>query len=70
VSSISDVDNDAKPPDKFKVDDEASTDSISSECKAKRKRRSHAEAFIMDNQKYYKFETPGSRLVGFPLRSF
>lgn len=27
----------------------------------KKKRRTHAEAFILDNQKYYKFETPGSR---------
>ncbi|EEB13761.1 conserved hypothetical protein [Pediculus humanus corporis] len=32
------------------------------ECKLKRKRRSHAEAFIHDNLDYYKFETPGSRL--------
>ncbi|XP_066157134.1 uncharacterized protein [Euwallacea fornicatus] len=45
-----------------KPDDEASLDSISSDCKTKKKRRSHAEAFILDNQKYYKFETPGSRL--------
>lgn len=43
--------------------DEASLDSNWSESSAKkRKRRTHAEAFIADNQKYYKFETPGSRL--------
>ncbi|XP_076266151.1 uncharacterized protein LOC143199906 isoform X4 [Rhynchophorus ferrugineus] len=53
---------DVKPPDKIKVEEESSMDSVSSDCKKKRKRRSHAEAFISDNQKYYKFETPGSRL--------
>ncbi|KRT83785.1 hypothetical protein AMK59_3598, partial [Oryctes borbonicus] len=43
--------------------DEASLDSNWSESSVKkRKRRTHAEAFISDNQKYYKFETPGSRL--------
>ncbi|XP_022901356.2 MATH and LRR domain-containing protein PFE0570w isoform X1 [Onthophagus taurus] len=43
--------------------DEASLDSNWSECSSKKKkRRTHAEAFILDNQKYYKFETPGSRL--------
>ncbi|XP_019766626.2 protein chiffon isoform X1 [Dendroctonus ponderosae] len=52
--------DDVKPPDKFKVEDEASMDSTSSDGKRRTKRRSHAEAFIMDNQKYYKFETPGS----------
>lgn len=42
--------------------DEASLDSNWSESSVKkRKRRTHAEAFISDNQKYYKFETPGSR---------
>ncbi|CAG9817369.1 unnamed protein product [Phaedon cochleariae] len=46
----------------FKVDDDRSMDSTSSSTKGKRKRRTHAEAFIMDNEKYYKFETPGSRL--------
>lgn len=45
---------------KFRVDDENSFDSTCSS--RKKKRRTHAEAFIMDNQKYYKFETPGSRL--------
>lgn len=40
--------------------DDGSMDSTCSESKKKR-RRTHAEAFIMDNQKYYKFETPGSR---------
>ncbi|CAH0555931.1 unnamed protein product [Brassicogethes aeneus] len=44
---------------KFKVEDEASMDSVSSE-KRKKKRRTHAEAFINDNHKYYKFEMPGS----------
>lgn len=43
------------------VTDDGSMDSTCSETKKKR-RRTHAEAFIMDNQKYYKFETPGSRL--------
>lgn len=47
---------------KIKVEDESSTDSFVSQ-KSKKKRRTHAEAFILDNQKYYKFETPGSRLV-------
>lgn len=42
------------------VTDDGSMDSTCSEAKKKR-RRTHAEAFIMDNQKYYKFETPGSR---------
>ncbi|KAJ8980010.1 hypothetical protein NQ317_016673 [Molorchus minor] len=46
----------------FKVEDEVSMDSTCSESKRKKRRRTHAEAFIMDNQKYYKFETPGSRL--------
>lgn len=49
---------------KIKIEDETSTDSNSSH-KLKKKRRTHAEAFILDNQKYYKFETPGSRLVVF-----
>lgn len=60
VSSSSELE-DVKPQlQKIKIEDEASMDSNSSYCKAKKKRRSHAEAFIMDNQKYYKFETPGS----------
>lgn len=41
------------------IDSSCSTDTQSGQ---KRKRRTHAEAFILDNQKYYKFETPGSRL--------
>ncbi|XP_072387406.1 uncharacterized protein [Diabrotica undecimpunctata] len=41
-----------------KNEDETSMDSTGK----KKRRRTHAEAFIMDNQKYYKFETPGSRL--------
>ncbi|KAL3268382.1 hypothetical protein HHI36_007498 [Cryptolaemus montrouzieri] len=51
-----------KPRETFKVEDEGSMDSTTSSGKRKKKRRTHAEAFIMDNQKYYKFETPGSRL--------
>ncbi|CAH1122835.1 unnamed protein product [Ceutorhynchus assimilis] len=58
-TSISEIE-DSKPLEKFKVEDEASMDSISSDGKTKKKRRSHAEALILDNQKYYKFETPGS----------
>lgn len=51
---------------KFKAEDEGSMDSnCSVNNRIKKKRRTHAEAFIMDNQKYYKFETPGSRLVVF-----
>ncbi|XP_050304605.1 protein chiffon isoform X3 [Anthonomus grandis grandis] len=71
VSSASELE-DTKPPDRypsrrakesFKVDDETSMDSTaSSETRTRRKRRSHVEAFINDNQKYYKFETPVSRL--------
>lgn len=44
--------------------DGTSRDSVSN-CDSegrRRKRRSHAEAFIEDNRKYFKFETPGSRL--------
>lgn len=59
----SDTEDCTKTPQKFKVEDEASMDSTCSETKTKKKRRTHAEAFIMDNQKYYKFEMPGSRLV-------
>lgn len=33
-----------------------------SESRKGKKRRTQAEAFIEDNQKYFKFETPGSRL--------
>lgn len=56
-SSISESDD-----RKFKIEDDESMHSTSSESKSKKRRRTHAEAFIMDNQKYYKFETPGSRL--------
>lgn len=41
------------------VESNCSTDTQGSK---KRKRLSHVEAFILDNQKYYKFETPGTRL--------
>lgn len=51
-----------KKTQKIKIEDETSVDSVLSH-KVKKKRRTHAEAFILDNQKYYKFETPGSRLV-------
>lgn len=53
-----------KTNNKIKIEDDTSADSTSSH-KIKKKRRTHAEAFILDNQKYYKFETPGSRLVDF-----
>ncbi|KAK9890616.1 hypothetical protein WA026_011979 [Henosepilachna vigintioctopunctata] len=53
-----------KTKDSFKVEDEGSMDSTTSSGKTKKKRRTHAEAFIMDNEKYYKFETPGSRYHG------
>lgn len=62
-SDTSDTEDGGKGVRRFKVEDEGSMDSSCSENKRKRKRRTHAEAFIMDNQKYYKFETPGSRLV-------
>ncbi|XP_060529182.1 protein chiffon isoform X2 [Cylas formicarius] len=56
-------DEDFKKPKNFKVEEESSMDSIVSETsKKKKRRRTHAEALINDNQKYYKFETPGSRL--------
>ncbi|KAJ8936998.1 hypothetical protein NQ314_012080 [Rhamnusium bicolor] len=58
----SDTEDSVKSPKKFKVEDDASMDSTCSETKGKKRRRTHAEAFIMDNQKYYKFEMPGSRL--------
>lgn len=56
-------DNEEKTNDNFRTEDEASMDSTTSSYRSKKRRRTHAEAFIMDNQKYYKFETPGSRLV-------
>lgn len=59
-----DLEHYAKKGQKIKQEDETSADSTSSH-KAKKKRRTQAEAFILDNQKYYKFETPGSRLVIF-----
>ncbi|KAJ8918823.1 hypothetical protein NQ315_011109 [Exocentrus adspersus] len=58
----SDTEDSTKISQNFKVEDDISMDSTCSDSKRKRKRRTHAEAFIMDNQKYYKFETPGSRL--------
>ncbi|XP_063240167.1 uncharacterized protein LOC134540987 [Bacillus rossius redtenbacheri] len=45
--------------------DESSLGSVASSCdtgSTRRKRRTHAEAFIHDNLDYYKFEIPGSRL--------
>ncbi|KAL1494827.1 hypothetical protein ABEB36_010355 [Hypothenemus hampei] len=62
--SMDQTDSELKPPDKFKVEDEASMDSTASSegKKKKKKRRTQVEAFILDNQKYYKFETPSSRL--------
>lgn len=63
-SNFSEVPNSRRKDDrtiqKDLVTDDGSMDSTCSETKKKR-RRTHAEAFIMDNQKYYKFETPGSR---------
>nr|CAI5854825.1 unnamed protein product [Callosobruchus analis] len=47
---------------KIKTEDDASMDSTASSATKKKRRRTQAEAFILDNQKYYKFETPGSRL--------
>ncbi|RZC40337.1 uncharacterized protein BDFB_002486 [Asbolus verrucosus] len=58
----SSINSDVDVIKKIKVEDEESMHSTSSESKGKKRRRTHAEAFIMDNQKYYKFETPGSRL--------
>ncbi|XP_069675973.1 protein chiffon-like isoform X2 [Periplaneta americana] len=40
----------------------ASSCDTSNATRQKRKRRTHAEAFIHDNLDYYKFEIPGSRL--------
>lgn len=52
-----------------KNEDSLHNDSHDVECcdkagitECRRKKRSQAEAFIEDNKKYYKFETPGSRL--------
>lgn len=51
------------PSIKANIIEEISTDSnCENEGKRRKKRRSHAEAFIHDNLDYYKFETPGSRL--------
>ncbi|XP_018326232.1 protein chiffon isoform X2 [Agrilus planipennis] len=49
---------------RIKNEEEHSMDSSCSEHSVgrKKKRRTQAEAFIADNQKYYKFEMPGSRL--------
>lgn len=59
-SSFSETSNSKRKIDRVVTTDDGSMDSTCSETKKKR-RRTHAEAFIMDNQKYYKFETPGSR---------
>lgn len=67
--SSSDFEECGKRTVKIKEEDETSADSVFSH-KAKKKRRTHAEAFILDNQKYYKFETPGSRLVVFLMLCF
>lgn len=66
TSVASDSEDCGKKTQNIKLEDERSADSISSH-KIKKKRRTHAEAFILDNQKYYKFETPGSRLVIFSV---
>ncbi|KAF5306162.1 hypothetical protein FQR65_LT07438 [Abscondita terminalis] len=49
---------------KKEPEEESSMDSISSESSVVKKKRrlTQAEAFILDNQRYYKFETPVSRL--------
>lgn len=60
INSISGESEDFK---RVNIEDDESMHSTGSESKqGKRRRRTHAEAFIMDNEKYYKFETPGSRL--------
>lgn len=56
-----------KNKEEVDTDENHSLDSNWSDSNAKKnlnhkRRRTHAEAFINDNQKYYKFETPGSRL--------
>lgn len=56
ADSCSNADIEECSNSKVKNEDEGSMDSMGK----KKKRRTHAEAFIMDNQKYYKFETPGS----------
>lgn len=61
----SDSEDSGKRSHKIKVEEDLLDDISSSSHKTKKKRRTHAEAFILDNQKYYKFETPGSRLVVF-----
>lgn len=40
----------------------SSCESTKSDSSKHKKRRTHAELFIDDNERYYKFETPGSRL--------
>lgn len=61
-SNNSDVpNNNRRKKRRVSVDSTCSTDTQGDE--KKKKRRTHAEAFILDNQKYYKFETPGSRYV-------
>ncbi|KAK5645494.1 hypothetical protein RI129_006794 [Pyrocoelia pectoralis] len=57
--------NENVKPKIIKTDTEdGSMDSNSSESSVVKKKRrlTQAEAFILDNQRYYKFETPGSRL--------
>uniref|UniRef100_A0A1Y1KJI9 Uncharacterized protein n=1 Tax=Photinus pyralis TaxID=7054 RepID=A0A1Y1KJI9_PHOPY len=59
------VTNENVKPKAVKIEpDDASMDSNSSEASVLKKKRrlTQAEAFILDNQRYYKFETPGSRL--------
>ncbi|XP_043593078.1 uncharacterized protein LOC122572312 isoform X2 [Bombus pyrosoma] len=48
-------------PVKSETTEDDSQDSLSL-GRARKKRRTHAEALIKDNVDYYKFETPGSRL--------
>lgn len=54
------LNNNRKKRRRISIESTCSTDT---QGEKKKKRRTHAEAFILDNQKYYKFETPGSRYV-------
>nr|XP_003699234.1 PREDICTED: uncharacterized protein LOC100881410 [Megachile rotundata] len=53
---------DSSLPIKSEVVEEDSQDSIANVGRARKRRRTQAEALIKDNVDYYKFETPGSRL--------
>lgn len=71
LSNNSSIKHNSKHSNKHEPEEESSMDSTSSEISTvtrKRRRLTQAEAFILDNQRYYKFETPGSRYIFYFVR--